>query len=406
MPGASSTRNHGKKGKNSIPDSMPIYSEMYPYDEVAPLYDELQSKIDALSKHDPAVGGIAGLMFEIQQKTIDNLASKQKLITDSLEEKISTLQSENFIAESRVTLLETKVCHLEKELLDMKEYSMSNDIVFQGIAETVPRDRDNPEQLLRKFWREELNLADADSILIDDVHRLGKPTADGKPRAIICKFVQRLSKKKVLGQGKALTGKTQYSMWEHIPPAAKESRKELYDERKARKDRGEEKVYVRGARLIVNSVCVKDMSKIKAKKVPKNEAINGSASKLLTHLKDVDIKVKDVESSRFKAMFLPLANPSDVQPALVAMRAHAQTNGATHNIWASSIDGKTDHDDDNEYSAGRRLLKVLKESKKEGVVLVARYYGGKDIGEKRFHAVCDLGREAIGVEPETSDNVD
>ncbi|KAF1942718.1 ribosomal protein S5 domain 2-like protein [Clathrospora elynae] len=53
------------------------------------------------------------------------------------------------------------------------------------------------------------------------------------------------------------------------------------------------------------------------------------------------------------------------------------------------------HDDDGEKWAGGRLSNVLRDSQVEGVVVVARWYGGQNIGPIRFTHIENCAKEAI-----------
>ncbi|KAH7355868.1 ribosomal protein S5 domain 2-type protein [Pyrenochaeta sp. MPI-SDFR-AT-0127] len=53
------------------------------------------------------------------------------------------------------------------------------------------------------------------------------------------------------------------------------------------------------------------------------------------------------------------------------------------------------HDDDGEKWAGGRLSNVLRDTKAEGVVVVARWYGGQNIGPIRFTHIENCAKEAI-----------
>ncbi|KAH8726345.1 hypothetical protein GQ44DRAFT_739136 [Phaeosphaeriaceae sp. PMI808] len=53
------------------------------------------------------------------------------------------------------------------------------------------------------------------------------------------------------------------------------------------------------------------------------------------------------------------------------------------------------HDDDGEKWAGGRLQNVLKDTEAEGVVVVARWYGGQNIGPIRFTHIENCAKEAI-----------
>ncbi|KAJ4301043.1 hypothetical protein N0V90_003133 [Kalmusia sp. IMI 367209] len=53
------------------------------------------------------------------------------------------------------------------------------------------------------------------------------------------------------------------------------------------------------------------------------------------------------------------------------------------------------HDDDGEKWAGSRLQNVLKDTDTEGVVVVARWYGGQNIGPVRFTHIETCAKQAI-----------
>ena len=53
------------------------------------------------------------------------------------------------------------------------------------------------------------------------------------------------------------------------------------------------------------------------------------------------------------------------------------------------------HDDDGEKWAGGRLSNVLRDTQAEGVVVVARWYGGQNIGPIRFTHIENCAKEAI-----------
>ncbi|CAN9393410.1 unnamed protein product [Alternaria alternata] len=53
------------------------------------------------------------------------------------------------------------------------------------------------------------------------------------------------------------------------------------------------------------------------------------------------------------------------------------------------------HDDDGEKWAGGRLSNVLRDTQTEGVVVVARWYGGQNIGPIRFTHIENCAKEAI-----------
>lgn len=108
----------------------------------------------------------------------------------------------------------------------------------------------------------------------------------------------------------------------------------------------------------------------------------------------------DHETSSFIGCF----SPSLSAPALQRL---PQFRTATHRIAAwrktsrqKSLDPSkplfdTGHDDDGESWAGTRLARVLNDTQVVGTVVVARWYGGQNIGPVRFTHIENCAKEAI-----------
>jgi hypothetical protein len=87
----------------------------------------------------------------------------------------------------------------------------------------------------------------------------------------------------------------------------------------------------------------------------------------------------------------PIPTARIAAAATAAMRRHASLAGATHRIAASrASDGTERKDDDGEARAGGVLLASLRRSKVVGAaIVVARWYGGQNIGKARFKHICE-----------------
>lgn len=103
--------------------------------------------------------------------------------------------------------------------------------------------------------------------------------------------------------------------------------------------------------------------------------------------------------------FISAFSPSITPKALQALPSFAT---ATHKICAwrrpsrqksltptSKILYDEGHDDDGESWAGKRLSNVLRDTQTEGTVVVARWYGGQNIGPIRFTHIETCARDAI-----------
>lgn len=107
------------------------------------------------------------------------------------------------------------------------------------------------------------------------------------------------------------------------------------------------------------------------------------------------------QTSTFTAAFSPSLSPK-------ALQALPEFRTATHRIvaWRKPSRQKslkpsthtlydTGHDDDGEKWAGTRLSKVLNETNTSGAIVVARWYGGQNIGPIRFTHIEASARAAI-----------
>lgn len=109
----------------------------------------------------------------------------------------------------------------------------------------------------------------------------------------------------------------------------------------------------------------------------------------------------DDQKSSFKAAFSPTLS-------VKALQDLPEFRTATHRIAAwrkrskqKSLSPETKvlydsgYDDDGEKWAGNRLQHVLNDAGAEGVVVVARWYGGQNIGPIRFTHIEDTAKQAL-----------
>ena len=104
-------------------------------------------------------------------------------------------------------------------------------------------------------------------------------------------------------------------------------------------------------------------------------------------------------SSKFIGYFSPSLKPKELQ-------AVQEFSSADHKIAASrresnqqaitgGIKYTTDHDDDGEKYAGKRIAKVLDGMQVVGACVVARWYGGVLLGPVRFEHIDQCAKEAV-----------
>mmetsp|Transcript_18667 Transcript_18667/g.26454 ORF Transcript_18667/g.26454 Transcript_18667/m.26454 type:complete len:298 (+) Transcript_18667:17-910(+) len=110
--------------------------------------------------------------------------------------------------------------------------------------------------------------------------------------------------------------------------------------------------------------------------------------------------------SVFQAHVTQVHSDEMVQRALEKLMSNSKIARATHNMYAYRFtqynpDKKTtilkhDNDDDGEDAAGGRIAHLLDLRKEDGVlVVVTRWYGGIQLGSKRFHHIVNSARELL-----------
>ena len=129
---------------------------------------------------------------------------------------------------------EYRIIHCEKMLeeyktqnLYLEAYSRRENIKFLNIPEASsnrPRDSpENTEDALREFLEKDLGFADAMSVEIQRVHRLGKKK-DGKPRPILARFLRSKDVPSIMAMGHRLRD-TNYQMFVDLPYEIVQKRK-------------------------------------------------------------------------------------------------------------------------------------------------------------------------------------
>lgn len=95
---------------------------------------------------------------------------------------------------------------------------------------------------------------------------------------------------------------------------------------------------------------------------------------------------------------------TDLEAALESVSQDKDLQKATHPcIWAcrypspaESLQFITEHDDDGETAAGSRLAHLLEVTQAQNVlVVVSRWFGGINLGPRRFHDISTAGRNAL-----------
>ncbi|AXC51155.1 YigZ family protein [Paracoccus suum] len=97
--------------------------------------------------------------------------------------------------------------------------------------------------------------------------------------------------------------------------------------------------------------------------------------------------------SRYAAAGGPATSRAEVDALLAELRRNKRFAKATHNSWGAILDGVPVKGDDGEAGAGAIILAELQAAgRPDTLLVVTRWYGGKQLGGDRFRHVRTAAR--------------
>jgi Uncharacterized protein family UPF0029 len=99
--------------------------------------------------------------------------------------------------------------------------------------------------------------------------------------------------------------------------------------------------------------------------------------------------------SKFIGYFLPCTTTRDLSRNKTLIDQLPTLKLADHKILAWNVGSSTGFDDDGEKWAGKRVLEILTSSQDEGLLCVARWYGGVMLGPVRFDHIVHVAADAL-----------
>lgn len=178
---------------------------------------------------------------------LDKISKKFNTLNESLE----GLKGEHHVVRCKVVEIECNVNNYAKQiedlyerLLSLERYSREYNFRFNNVAESPSEDC---RQKIREILSNQLNIEP----VIEHAHRIG-PRSDNKPRTIICKFLYRPERLKVLQMKRDL----QDGVWvtEHLSWEVREKKKKLKDVMKAAFESGKKPRFHRGKLYIDGAI--------------------------------------------------------------------------------------------------------------------------------------------------------
>lgn len=92
----------------------------------------------------------------------------------------------------------------------------------------------------------------------------------------------------------------------------------------------------------------------------------------------------------------PVEGRAGVTAALADLRSAKRFAKATHNSWAARLSGEGLRDDDGEAGAAAIILRMMEgEALDDHLIVVTRWYGGRNLGGDRFRHVITAVRHYL-----------
>ena len=129
----------------------------------------------------------------------------------------------------RVQVLEAENKNLTDQIVNLENYSRKTNLIFKGIPEKGPSE--DIKQLIINFMENNLEIENAKSISLSEVHRLGKPPhllpkAQHRPRDVLVKFVSLSDRNNIWSKRMSLKN-TKYFLSEDYPAIVQQRRRIL-----------------------------------------------------------------------------------------------------------------------------------------------------------------------------------
>ena len=344
-------------------------------------------EVDVQLKHDTD-----GVVFKqgLMQKQQDEEAVERRKIT-----------KENGVLRGLVQRQFCQIRELNDKVANLTARSMQNNLTISGITGDGLKENDVKQKAVT-FFKEQVEI-DADESEIYVAHRVGKFYKDQKyPRLLVVRCTPAL-KERVLENVTVLKDKTNsegnaYYMNKQLPEKILEQNREIRQTIKTTKEKestlpvkDRTKIEVRNKTLFLNGSPVK-------KELPAPEPIDLFPEKpekdKIEKMKLASSDLVSDKGSDFQAYALKTGHIAEVKRA--NRKVKTLHPAATHVVAAFNLKSKCGFQDDEEHSAGHKLLAAIKKDCPiNTAVFVARVYGGTHLGQRRHKIYRDVAVEAI-----------
>ena len=145
------------------------------------LVAQMNKKLDKLDHIEQHLAHVDEDIRDLKQSytfvhnTTDELAKQQKMrdALKNISDKVANIEVQN--------------AKLQQDLIDLRAHSMRCNLLFYNLPES---EQEDPFTIIREVLNEKMGIDENGDIEIERAHRLGRKREDGKPRAIVTKFLR------------------------------------------------------------------------------------------------------------------------------------------------------------------------------------------------------------------------
>ena len=323
-----------------------------------------------------------------KEETDATLASHENDITD-LQECMSNLQM-------RVNILEARDRKKSKIIQEMKDRhtsqvmkSMENNIVIYRVAEASDESYNTLVQTTKTFFTDEMKIPEEvlSKVEIIKLHRLGGVDSTRKaPRPIVL-AVSPHSRRTIFKYIKNLD-KDKFGISGQYPSEVQEIRFALKD-----KIRNDPDVKDAESIKLVNDKLYVDGDLYQIPETASNVAPEQYCTADVNYNREVphiaEQHGQTILGSSFRPFVAKITSRREAQMVLDVFDAKMRDDVPTHTVYAYRFQegGRVVQyrSDDGEHGAGRNVLRALQKSNLDShMIVIARWYGGRDLGKKRL----------------------
>ena len=335
----------------------------------------------------------------------DNAKSDLLDKISTADETITSLQNENAILKGIITKHSCQLKSLNEKVAMLTSRSMEKNLTISGLLgeNKKSKEKEDCKSNVINFLKEMVEI-DVDSSEIYIAHRVGniKDQRNNKPRLMLIKCKSAL-KQRILRNAKNLKDKQNeqgdyFYINKQLPDQIAEQNREVREQVKAQKVKDSSLPASDRSQILIknNTVYVdgqpieKQLKEIEVNDLFPDKIESGKQEKLKLSSSDAITQ----EGSTFTAFALKTGQIHEVRRAY--RKLYRENPSATHVIGAYHLKNHKGHQDDSEYGAGSRLLKMIeKQYTVNTAVFVVRIYGGRHLGPKRFNIIQDVAKEAL-----------